>query len=286
MIESIQGKHETVNFKDNSAFKLYLNNEFEDYPDHWHTPVEVIVPLQNGYQVICSGISYNLKEGDILIITPGTIHRIYAPESGLRIIFQVDSAFVNLFKDVLPTLSLLAPAKLITAENSPEIYQELYSLILKIRDEWIQRKPLNDVSIFSGVAAFFVLMGRDAIRATPRFDAVSGKQQEYTEKFLNICDYITDHCTEALTLEEIASRAGFSKFHFARLFKQFTGSTFYTYLNQKRVAYAENLLIDPSLSITEIAYQTGFNSSSAFGRTFKAIKTYTPSNFRKMYAGA
>ena len=285
MIENIQGKHETVQFRDHRAFKLYLNNEFEDYPDHWHTPVEVILPLQNGYRVICSSAVYDLNEGDILVITPGTIHRIYAPESGLRIIFQVDSTFIHLFKDIHSTLSLLSPARLITPQTSPEIYGDVHALILEIRDEWTQHKPLGDVSIFSKIAGFFVLIGREAIDKKPRFDAVTDKQQEYTEKFLSICDYITDHCTEALTLEEIASRAGFSKFHFSRLFKQFTSTTFYTFLNQKRVAYAENLLIDPSLSITEIAYQSGFNSSSSFGRTFKAVKTYTPSDFRKMYAG-
>lgn len=285
MIESIQGKHETVNFKDHSAFKLYLNNEFEDYPDHWHTPIEVILPLQNGYQVICGTKCYNLQEGDILIITPGTLHRIYAPAFGLRIIFQVDATFIHLFKDLHSALSLLSPARLITPLTSPDIYSDVLRLILEIRDEWTRHKPLQDISIFSKIALFFVLIGRETLKETPRFDSVTGKQKEYTEKFLNICDYIADHCTEALTLEEIASRAGFSKYHFARLFKQFTNTTFYTFLNQKRIAYAESLLIDPSLTITEIAYQSGFNSISAFGRTFKALKTYTPSDFRKMYAG-
>lgn len=283
MIESIQGKHETVSFKEHRGFKLYLNNEFEDYPDHWHTPVEIILPLQNGYRIVCGATVYDLVEGDILIITPGTIHRIYAPESGLRIIFQVDSNFIHLFNEIDSTLSLLAPARLITPQSSPEIYSTVYNLILEIRDEWIQRKPFEDVSIFSKIANFFVLVGREVIASTPRFDSVPGKQKEYIEKFLNICDYITDHCTEDLTLDEIASQAGFSKFHFSRLFKQFTNTTFYTFLNQKRVAYAENLLIDPSLSITEIAYRSGFNSSSSFSRTFKAVKTYTPSDFRKMY---
>lgn len=285
MIESIQGKHEIVTFNDHRAFKLYLNNEFEDYPDHWHTPVEIILPLQNGYQIVCGTTVYDLDEGDILIITPGTIHRIYAPESGLRIIFQVDSTFIHLFKELDSTLPFLAPAKLITPQSSPEIYSTLHGLILEIRDEWLQHKPFEDISIFSKIANFFVLIGREIIASTPRFDSVPGKQKEYIEKFLNICDYITTHCTENLTLDEIASQAGFSKFHFSRLFKEFTNTTFYTFLNQKRISYAENLLIDPSLSITEIAYLSGFNSSSSFGRTFKSVKTYTPSDFRKMYAG-
>lgn len=286
MIESINGKHETVKFKDHSEFKLYLNNEFENYPDHWHTPVEVILPLHNHYKVICSDITYDLCEGDILIITPGTLHRMYAPEVGLRIILQVNLSFINMFKDINSTLSILAPAKLISAGSSPGIYSQAQKLILEIRDEYLQNQPLCEASIFSKITDFFVLVGREFLNQKPKFDVTFQKQQEYTEKFLNICDYITDHCTEDLTLEEISAKVNFSKYHFSRLFKQFTNTTFYNFLNAKRIAYAETLLIDPSLSITEIAYLSGFNSISSFGRMFKAVKSYTPTEFRKRYIGA
>ena len=100
---------------------------------------------------------------------------------------------------------------------------------------------------------------------------------------MNICDYISAHCAEDLTLDDIAGRAGFSKYHFSRLFKQFTGETFYKFLNTKRIAYAQNLLIDPGLSITEIAYLSGFNSISSFVRMFKALTAYTPTAYRQLY---
>lgn len=283
MIESIQGRHETVNFKDYHGFKLYLNDEFEDYPNHWHTPVEVILPLQNHYKVICGTNTYDLNEGDILIIAPGTLHQISAPESGLRIIFQVHPSFVNMFNDISSILHLLAPARLITPESAPSIYQQAQQLILEIRDEYLQHPPLCVASTFAKIINFFVLIGRDSLNNSPTFDATSSKQKEYTEKFLNICDYISEHCTEALTLDEIATKAGFSKYHFSRLFKQFANTTFYQFLNEKRISYAESLLINPSLSITEIAYLSGFNSSSSFGRMFKELKSYTPTDFRKRY---
>ena len=50
---------------------------------------------------------------------------------------------------------------------------------------------------------------------------------------------------EDLSLEGVASQAGFSKYHFSRLFKQYTDSTFYKYLNQKRIEFAKTLLQDP-----------------------------------------
>ena len=283
MIESINGKHETVNFKDHNAFKLYLNDEFENYPEHWHTPVEIIFPLENHSMVSCSNIDYYLKEGDILIITPGTLHRITAPKSGLRIIFQVDLSFLNMFKDIESTISMLAPAKLVTHETMPSIYETARELILEIQKECIEIRPLCDAFTFAKITELFILLGRECLNSSLMFDVTPSKQREYTEKFLNICDFISSHCMEDLTLDDVADRAGFSKYHFSRLFKQFTNTTFYKFLNTKRIAYAENLLIDPGLSITEIAYRSGFNSISSFVRMFKALTSYTPTAYRKLH---
>ncbi len=71
---------------------------------------------------------------------------------------------------------------------------------------------------------------------------------------------------EDLSLEGVASQAGFSKYHFSRLFKQYTDSTFYKYLNQKRIEFAKTLLQDPGVSVTEVAFKSGFSSLSAFLR--------------------
>ena len=128
-----------------------------------------------------------------------------------------------------------------------------------------------------------VLIGRNRTENQRTFDATRNKQQEYTEKFMYICDYISAHCTEDLTLDFVADLAGFSKFHFTRLFKQFTNVSFYKYLNQKRIATAEKLLADPQNSITDAALNSGFTSLSSFIRMFKIVKGCTPTEFRSMY---
>ena len=79
--------------------------------------------------------------------------------------------------------------------------------------------------------------------------------------------------------------AGFSKYHFSRLFRQYTDTTFYKYLNQKRIAHAKQLLLDNDLPVLEIAFQCGFSNLSSFLRMFKLLTGYTPSELRKMYRG-
>lgn len=104
------------------------------------------------------------------------------------------------------------------------------------------------------------------------------------KKFNEVLDYIDSHYTEELTLDNIADFSGFSKYHFTRLFKQYTDSTFYDYLIYRRIKAAEELLANPELSITEIALQSGFSSISTFNRIFKQKKGCTPSEYRSLYS--
>lgn len=73
------------------------------------------------------------------------------------------------------------------------------------------------------------------------------------EKFTTVCQYIDTSFRENLTLEQAAEIAGFSKYHFSRLFKEFTGITFQEYLTRQRIRHAEELLTDSKISITDIA---------------------------------
>jgi AraC-like DNA-binding protein len=81
----------------------------------------------------------------------------------------------------------------------------------------------------------------------------------------------------------VAGIANFSKFHFARIFKEFTNLPFNHYLQQKRVKKAEALLLNPAYSIADVAMHAGFKSISTFNRVFKEIKRYTPSEYKKMF---
>ena len=128
-----------------------------------------------------------------------------------------------------------------------------------------------------------VMVARYYTASPDRFAGIKpNKQQEYTEKFLSICNYLNEHCTEDLTLEEVADMAGFSKYHFSRLFKEFAGMPFYKYLNTRRIAYSEKLLLDPEINVTEVAIRSGFNSISAFMRMFKIVRNCTPTQFRNL----
>ena len=159
----------------------------------------------------------------------------------------------------------------------------------RIIEEYKEKQPFCEAMIYADLINVFAALG---CRATEgMYDRTKGqegnttvKQKEYMETVLNACSYINHHYQENITLEQVASISGFSKFHFTRIFKQCMDMTFYEYLNEKRITKAEELLYTTVLSITDIAMNSGFSSISAFNRTFKSIKGCSPSEYRnKLY---
>ncbi len=284
MIENLNGIFETVNYKQGTSLKLYNNDEYEDYPAHWHVALEIIMPTSNTYTVEIPDRTVELREGDIAFICPGCVHTLYAPEKGKRIIFQPDVASLRFMPDVDAMLTILSPMTVFTPEEHPNIHGPLHDLILRIRDEYLSGNSFYEVKVYADFLDILSVIGKGySISKDKELADSRGRKEEYIEKFIYICNYIGEHCAEELTLEDIAEMSGFSKFYFSRLFKQFTGVTFLKYVNQKRIALAETLLTEPNNSVTDVAVNCGFSSLSAFIRMFKIIKGCTPTEFRNMY---
>jgi len=282
MIEHLKGYHETVDFKDRPLFRLYHNTEAEDYPPHWHSNPEIIVPLKDIYTVRINDNEYVLQEGDFIYISSACIHHLIAPPDGERLIFQPDYSLLSNLPELSDAVTLMSPATAIRSSEYPELTAKLKAAMLEIEREYFSNSTLSGAKIYSKLLELMVMVGREYAGSAPGFDASRDKQLEYTEKFMGVCEYINEHFSEDLTLDDISEMSGFSKFHFTRLFKQFTGKTFYRYVNIKRIEYAEKLLIDPSTSVTEAAVHSGFSSLPAFVRMFKQIKGCTPTEFRNM----
>ena len=96
-------------------------------------------------------------------------------------------------------------------------------------------------------------------------------------------EYIEEHFTENILLDDIAKIAGYSKFHLNRLFLENTGLTIYQYIKERRLLEAANQLISTEKSIIEIAFCVGYTSQQAFTFAFKQKFLCTPQTFRKNF---
>jgi len=93
-------------------------------------------------------------------------------------------------------------------------------------------------------------------------------------------EYIREHHTEDLSLGQVAAAVHTSVFYFCKLFRKVTGTTFTEFVSRTRIEKAKNLLLNPNLRISEIAYEVGFQSLTHFNRVFKKVIGESPTDYR------
>ncbi len=92
--------------------------------------------------------------------------------------------------------------------------------------------------------------------------------------------YIADHVEDDLSLASVAKVVNVSASYFSQKFKQSTGMNFVEFVSRTRIEKARNLLQNPNLRVSEIAFAVGFQSLSQFNRAFKKLTGQSPSTFR------
>jgi len=98
-------------------------------------------------------------------------------------------------------------------------------------------------------------------------------------------EFIQEHHSEELTLGQVARSINASPFYFCKLFKRATGINFTEYVSRVRVERAKNLLLNPNLRVSEIAFEVGFQSLPHFNRMFKKILGQSPTDYRLQLIG-
>jgi AraC-like DNA-binding protein/ligand-binding sensor protein len=97
--------------------------------------------------------------------------------------------------------------------------------------------------------------------------------------------FIQEHQTEDLRLGQVAKAVNTSTFHFCKIFKKMAGINFSDYLSRVRIEKSKNLLLNPNLRVSEIAFEVGFQSLTHFNRRFKQIMGHSPSDYRSQVLG-
>jgi AraC family transcriptional regulator len=132
--------------------------------------------------------------------------------------------------------------------------------------------------------ALIIHLLRNYCATRPRLSSYSNGLSQVTLTLVK--EYITEHLHQDLKLDEIASIAQLSSYHFLRLFKQSMGTTPHQYILQCRLNQAKYLLQHSNLSVVEIAARTGFSDQSHFTRYFKRMSGTTPKQLLQSRSGS
>ena len=277
MIAHLDGDFETVDYAGDRSILIYDNVETEEYPLHWHNAIEIIMPLTNSFEAICDGVPYTMAERDVLIIPAGTMHLLKA-QPGRRLIFQLDNRTIADNPALTDLSSLLAAPMLINSEYDRDLLVSLNNTLKDIYILYSEFEDLAEVRIYMNIVNMLT-----RIREYQLSSVDLEEDRKYSDKFRNILKYIDMNYMNDITLDDLADMAGYSKYHFSRIFKKYCNTTFIAFLNQRRIKAAEMLLLNEEMSVTNVAMQVGFSSLTTFNRVFKELKGGTPSEFRRLY---
>ena len=262
--------------------RLYENREADDYPAHWHSAIELIMPEENTYTVVISEESYHIHPGEILIIPSGVVHEILAPEDGMRYLFLLDAVELLSMQGMGAYQHLLYPCIHLRSDRDPDVLILANTYFVRAVQEYKNGEPLGEAAAKQWLSLLFVCVVRHLGSGKPEQAAQTGWQARTAAVIMDVCAYISAHCNEQLTLEGMAEYCGYSKYHFSRLFKLYTGMGFYDYFLVQRMALCRKHLANPTMSITDVALSSGFGSIATFNRVFKQQEGITPTAYRTM----
>lgn len=100
------------------------------------------------------------------------------------------------------------------------------------------------------------------------------------EIIADILTYMKAHLSDELTIEEVASHFGYSKYHFSREFKRLTGFSAADYLSSIKIEYAKQELLKQNFSITDSGFDAGFSSLGTFSTTFTKKTGLSPRQYK------
>lgn len=280
---SLSGSREYVNFIPESHLRIWYNTQTEGYANHYHNAMEIIVCAENQYFITTNSRTYTLEPGDILLIPPYMLHELRSKPSGARFIYLIDIDMLRCFQDYKALDPAFMEPYLCTAASRPKIYRHVYDSLMRMADIYFSHQVFWEISIYSVLLELFAAIGADHYLqdTDDSIENAADSQSENYVLFSNLLNFIDTHYADDLTLEQAAEYIGFSKYHFTRLFKQHTNTTFHNYLCHKRIQAAQSLLTeDRNRPITDIAFCSGFNNLTTFNRCFSKYAGCSPTEYR------
>lgn len=277
-----------VNFMKDTAF-CALESCFIEYKDyttlhnmpvqHYHDSYEIYFLISGTRNHFVNGEYFRINTGDVMLMKPFELHYSTSPNQ-----FHYERYVLNIKKHELMSI--------FTAEETEKLFDifkyrvfhlneieqtELLDLFQSADKEKRKNHFLSE-KLFKAITAEILLFLRN-IPGTKRITASPMSDND----IIRAVRYINDRYRSNITLDDVTSHLHMSKYHFCRVFKQFTGATFLQYLNNLRLTEAHQLLLYTKKTINEISAVTGFNSTAHLTRTFNQIYGISPRSFRKIH---
>ena len=254
---------------------------------HYHPEIEITCVKQGrGTRMVGDNVS-SFEAGDFVLMGSNLPHTWISDDDFNESTVNMEVAVLQFSPSILPPKFLRLPEM----QNINRLFKYIDRGLVFNESHHKKARALLyqliDAAGFERLHLFLELL--NYLGTMPTFVTLASKayipplNDSAEERILNVCRYVHKEFTNPIQLKTVAQIANMNPTSFCRFFKKSTGQSFSNYLNDLRIGKACNLLLDDrNFSVSEIAFQSGFNSQTLFNRIFLKKKQITPSTFRKL----
>ena len=254
---------------------------------HYHNAYEIYFLISGTRRQLVDHSIHDIKRGDLILIPKGVIHKTTPLDknSHTRYVINFSDEFA------VPLEQFLGPDVLVQTFTHVKLsvpehrFDYVLSLFDKMNDEYNAAASDNfSAALIRGyMAELFAFICRTNRSLATAESIESERLGAILEPSIQqAAQYISEHFREDISLADVAAQAYMSGSYFSRKFKKITGLNFSEYLTSTRIKAADDLLLQTSLSIAEIAASCGFGDANYFGDIFKKHKGMSPTKYRRM----
>ena len=251
--------------KSKSIFLSHKKNTY-NFPPHFHNYLEISFCLSGMQNITVGEKTYTLKKGDAVIIFPNTIHEY----------IEYDS----ICDEPTEIVSLICDTKLLV-ENIRDIFTK-YPTNPFVDASFVSKNTVLAFRKITEQNSDIEMIGWTYIILSDLLDTLelvpANGDLELAPK---VVAYIDANFKEDISINHISKLFGYHPSYIAHLFSDRLKIPFRTYLGAVRSEYAASLISTTNKSLTEIAYECGYNSLNTFCRCFKKHFSQTPSQYKK-----
>lgn len=262
-----------------------IPEHFSILPLHWHEQMEFTL-IQEGTALYHINLdTYTVKSGDIIIITPFTLHDIhqYDEISMTSDTFVFNLSMLNLKTPDACSIKYLSPIyesqytfPCLIHPDHPS-YPRLLSIFHRLNHFYEEQKEGFELGIKATLFEFFATLFAEGL-AEKNYSVTLNNS--HSDKLKLVLDYIGQNLNSPLTIKELSNLCHFSEYYFMNFFKKYTGMTCIQYINAHRLDLAATYLRTKTLPVMDIALEVGFDNISYFNKLFKAKYKVTPKQYR------
>lgn len=231
-------------------------------------------------ELVYEGDTYVLKKGDCVFID---CRKAYSHRTGVKVAGELESKKLWSLKwchFYAPFLSAVYEkykergGRPVFHPKSPSKFQELFDELYLLASS---SDYIRDMRINEKLSMLLTMLMEESWH--PEESSVSKKRMELT----NLKEYLDEHYTEKISLDELSARFFINKYYLTKIFKETYGTTINNYIIVKRITRSKQLLRFTDKTLEEIAIEVGMNGGNYFSRMFKKVEGISPRQYRKQW---